>query len=801
MFKNYLLTGIRNINHQKFFSGINILGFAIGISCVILILIFVFYEFSYDKFYKGSDRIYRIAVEAKIGNTEIRQTWSSSLTFEKLLLDFPEIETGVKLIPLDKVPVSREEIKTYEENFFIVDSTFFHVFPIGLISGDPNEALSRPNTIAISRKIQGKLFGGQDAVGRIVSVDFEYGLGKKDFEITAVFNNVPENSHFHYDFLASSGTFPDLLNDPGWSSNNFVSYLKLKPGSDPEEFNLKLKDFTRKYMGGESYDEWVSKGNYWTYFLQPLTDIHLESDLNGELESNGNRNYVILFVIISVFILFLACINFMSLSTAKSSVRAKEVGIRKVYGANRMNLVNQFMGETIIISYISIFLGLILAELFLPVYNNIIGRELNIDYKIVIPLSLAGGIIIGVISGSYPSLLLSSFNPVRIITGKAGDVKTGGVLRRILVIFQFSISVGLIFSTVVVYYQLNYLNEKELGFLKENRLIISNPGKLKNGVNVFKESLMDLPEVKSVSGSNFLPGYGFSNIGFGAEDIESTFTLNIGVCDTKFLETMGIELRSGRFFSKDFPSDSSAVILNNKAARLLGWEGQAIGRKINNWDPDQRGDFHVIGVTEDFHYESLHSDIRPMALFLNGGYYDRNETYIIVNYETSSLRELLKAIENRWDEFSTDPFEFTFLEDDYNNLYLNEIRTRRLFGFFTVLSIIIACLGLLGLSSFVADQKRKEIGIRKVMGATRKSIVFYLNRRFFFWVLLANIIGAPAAWFMMNKWLENFSYRIQIPFWIFLFTLLLTIFISYVVVTFQTLRAASRNPSETLRYE
>jgi putative ABC transport system permease protein len=702
---------------------------------------------------------------------------------------------------LDKVPVYRDKTVSYESNFIIADSTFFNVFPIGMVSGNSRNALSRPNTMAISRKLQHKLFGDKDPVGEIVNVDFDYGLGKKEFEITAVFNDVPLNSHFHYDLLVSSHTFPDLINNPGWSANNFISYLKLKPGTNPGKFNGKLREFTRKYMGGDSFDEWVSKGNFWIYYLQPMRDIHLESDLNGEFETNGNKSYVLLFSVISIFILLIACINFMSLSTAKSSVRAMEVGVRKVYGARRTNLVNQFMGETILISYISIFLAIILVELFLPVYNSIIGRELSINYQILIPLLLIGGIIIGSIAGSYPSLLLSRFNPVVILRGKSGNLKTGELMRRVLVVFQFSISVILIISTLVVFLQLKYLSNKELGFLKENRLVISNPGKLKDKTEVFKQSLAELPDIKNVSGSNIIPGHEFSNIGFGAEEVESSFSFNIGVCDTRYQETMGIELKSGRFFSEEFPFDSCAAVLNSKAAKLLGWEDNALNKNLNNWNPELKGEFHVIGVIEDFHYESLHSEIRPMALFLNGGYYNRTERFIIASYKTQDLQNLLVSIEGIWENFSAEPFEYSFLEEEYDNLYLNEIRTRKLFGFFTFLSIVIAGLGLFGLSSFIADQKRKEIGIRKAMGASRRNIVSHLNQRFLVWVLIANFIGIPLSYILMNKWLENFVYHIDIPIWVSVITLLLTVIISYMVVTIQTYKAATRNPAETLRYE
>ncbi|MGC9342224.1 MAG: ABC transporter permease [Bacteroidales bacterium] len=790
MLKNYIVSAIRNINRQKVFSAINILGFSIGIACSILILIFVFHEISYDKFYQDSERIYRVAVEAKIGNTDIHQTHSSSLTFEKLLLEFPEIETGVKLIPIEKIPVKESGIVHYEDRFVIADSTFFEVFPIGLIKGTEEDALKRPNTIAISNSIAKKYFGDEEPVGKILEVKFDYGLGVKEFEVTAVFNDVPNNSHFHYELLASSMTFPDLLNNPGWTANNFISYLKLKEGADPEYFDEKLKEFTRKYMGEEKFDAWVEEGNYWIYYLQPMTKIHLESDLNGEMEANGNKKYVILFAIISGLILLIATINFMNLSTAKSSLRAKEIGIRKVYGARRSSLVSQFLGESMVIAYISVFFAMIIAELLLPYYNNIIGRELSINYKVLVPLMLGSGFIIGLFSGSYPSVFLSSFNTLKVLRSRSGDARTGEWMRRILVVFQFSISVVLIIATIVVFMQITYLQNKSLGFSKDNVLIVKNPGVLENKVISFKQDLASISGVLEVSGTNMIPGKSFSNIGFGAEGVDNSFTLNIGVCDVNYLKSLGVEMKAGRFFSESYPSDSSGIVINEKAANLLGWKEDAIGKKMNNWAGDNQGIFHVIGIFKDFHYESLHNEIRPMALFLNGGYYDFDEQYILIHYNTGDVASLISNVKAEWEKKSTEPFEFSFLEDDYNNLYINEIRTRRLFGFFTIISVIIASMGLFGLTSFIADQKKKEIGIRRVIGADIPRLVLYLNRQFIFWVLIANIIAWPLAWYFMSSWLENFAYRINLSVTIFIIASELSLLIAFGVMSLQTIKAA-----------
>ena len=432
-------------------------------------------------------------------------------------------------------------------------------------------------------------------------------------------------------------SFPDYVNDSGWSANNFITYLLLKKGASAEAFNEKLKDFTRKYMGGKGFDAWVAKGNFWEYYLQPLTAIHLTSDLNGEFEPNGNQTYVLVFSLVSIIILLIACINFMNLSTAKSSLRAREVGLRKVVGSGRRQLVVQFISESVMLSFIALALGMGLVHLLLPSFRSLVDRPLHLDYAgnpLLIPLLLALGLFVGVLSGSYPAFFLSSIKPVAALKNRgireAG--RGGSWLRNTLVVFQFSISIFLMIGTLVVFQQLKFFQNKKLGFRKDQVLVIRNADALGKSGERFKQSLKTNSKVLAVSGTSDLPGMGFSNIGFGAEGVDENFTLNICVCDRDFLKTLGLEMVQGRFFSKEFPSDSHAAILNEKAARLLNWGDDAVGKKINNWSKE-RGNFTVIGVVRDFHYESLHHEIRPMALFLSGGYYNRPEQVIAVKLQ------------------------------------------------------------------------------------------------------------------------------------------------------------------------
>jgi putative ABC transport system permease protein len=805
MIKNYFKVAIRNIFKHKAFSFINITGLAIGIACSVLILLFVTHELSYDRFHEKADRIHRIAVRASIGNTKIRQTYSSSETFRKLLLDFPEIEAGVKFFRLGEVPVISGERTFFESRFYAVDNTFFDIFTVPLIHGNPESVLKNPNTMVLTRDIAVKYFGTTDVIGRILRVDSKFGLRTKDFEITGVSENMPANSHFHYDILVSLASFPDWVNNTGWTANNFITYLLLKKGTSAETFNEKLKEFTRKYMGGERFDSWVAKGNSWEYYLQPITKIHLTSDLNGEFESNGNETYVYVFSVVSIIILLIACINFMNLSTAKSSLRAKEVGMRKVVGSGKNQLVAQFISESVILSFIALALGIGLVHLLLPSFRNLVNRPLELNYlhnPLVIPLLLALGLFVGVISGSYPAFFLSSIKPVAALKNRAfkGIDKGGAGLRNALVVLQFSISIFLMIGTLVVFQQMRFLQNKKLGFQKDQVLVIKNADALGKNIEAFKESLRKETSITGVSGTSTLPGMRFNNIGFGAEGVDEGFTLNICVCDQEFLKTLGLEMAQGRFFSKEFPSDSHAAVINEKAAKLLNWD-DPIGKRINNWSKE-RGNFTVIGVVKDYHYESLHHEIRPMALFLNGGYYQWSDQVIAARLETEDLPWTIKKIEKTWKEFASSiAFDYSFLDQDFDNLYINEKQTQKMFSAFSFLALFIACLGLFGLASFNVDQKTKEIGIRKVLGASVPGLVSNLNRNFVKWVLIANILAWPVAWYFMRGWLQNFAYRIDLRLWMFLLTAGLALLIAFVTVSFQTVRAASKNPVDSLRFE
>jgi putative ABC transport system permease protein len=801
MFKNHLKIALRNIKKHKTFSAVNIVGLAVGITCSILIWLFVGHERSYDRFHEKADRIFRLALRATLGDTKIDQTQTSSEVFRRLAAEFPEIEKGVKFYNPGRTPVILENRTFYESRLYAVDAPFFEVFTFPLIDGDPQTALTEPNSMVLSKATAEKYFGTTDVLENAIRADFSNSTGSAIFHITGVSENVPGNSHFHFDILVSSSTFPGLINEKDWGGTDFITYLLLTPGTSKNRFDEKLKEFTKRNLGGRGFDEWVAKGNYWEYYLQPITEIHLNSDLKGEFEANGNRTYIVIFSVISIIILLIACINFMNLSTAKSSIRAKEVGVRKVVGSRRRELMQQFLCESILLSFISLALGLAAIQILLPVYRNFVGRNLSMPYldnAAVIPSLLALGLVVGLFSGSYPAFFLSSFPPISVFRDITGRSSRSSLLRNILVVFQFAIAIFLIAGTLVVFQQLKFFQNKRLGFEKEQVLVVHNPGSLENSVSSFKETLRQNSHVSHVSGSNTLPSRSYRNMIFISKDVANKFNLNLCVCDFDFLETLKLEMAEGRFFSREFSTDTQAVILNERAVNALGWE-DPIGK--NFWSPGV-GKLSVIGVIKDYHYESLHQEIRPLALLLAAGSFQNEQNYISVRLSTENVFDTVRHIENTWKTFAPGhPFEYSFLDQDYNNLYANEKQIRSLFSVFSFLAIFISCLGLFGLASFVADLKTKEIGVRKVLGATVPNIVLHLTKGFTKGIVLANIIAWPLAYFAMNKWLQQFAYRIGIGLWIFVLSGILALGIALLTVSYHTIKAATSNPVDSLRYE
>jgi len=797
MLRNYLKVAIRNLFKHKAYSFINIFGLALGMASAVLIMLFVRYERSFDRFHENADRIQRVAVRALIGNTKIRQTFTPAILTPTLLEHYPEVERSVRFMDsFEGVTVKYGDLVFNEYWVCSTDADFFKVFSFPLTTGDPDSALQEPNTVVISATMAQKYFNGEDALDRVLNI------GGRDFRVTGVMADFPKNSHFHFDMLRSLTTYKESLADTNWFNNIYRTYLLLRTGASPASLEAKFPDIVRNYAtAGQDYDGWLARGNYWEYYLQPLTDIHLHSDLNGEFQANGNAAYVSASFLIALFILLIAAVNYMNLATARSANRAREVGIRKVVGSTRGPLLRQFLAESLTASFLALLLALALVHLLLPAFRALTMRNLSMPYledPVVIPALFGLALLLGVFSGSYPAFFLASVRPIAVLRGRFQSGSRNSGLRNVLVLVQFAISIFLVVGTLVVQRQTAFMRSQNLGFDKEHVVVLKTPVSLGERSQTFKDQLLSLPEISAVSGSDTTPGRSFRNWGCQAEGLDEGFTLNMCICDEGYQETMGLEVVEGRFFSREFSTDEKALVINEAAAKLIGWD-DPIGKTIT-YGPELT--FTVVGVVKDYHYESLHQSVRPGALMAQPGIWGTQEDYISACILPGDIPRTLSRIRNVWDTFMMGyPMEYSFLDSDYDALYHNEERTGRIFTVFAILAIGIGCLGLLGLASFAAEQKTREIGIRRVLGASVPGIMMLLSRDLIRWVALANLVAWPAAYFAMNRWLENFSTRIGLSWFLFVLAGLIALFIAWFSTSFQAYKAASTDPVSALKHE
>ena len=807
MFKNYLKIALRNFLKHKGFSFINVFGLAVGIACCLLILLFVVDELSYDRYHEKSDRIYRAGLFGFISGNEFHGVVTAAPMAQTLVDEYPEVEAATRARNFG-FPVFRYEDKVFsEEKVFWVDPSFFDVFTVTFIQGDPKTALDNPVTIVLTRSMAKKYFGEEDPLGKTINAD-----QRRDYLVTGVVEDVPKNSHFHYDFLASLSTYPDSQS-PVWVSNNYYTYFVLREGASPEEFEVKLGELVKKYVGpqiqaaaGISLEQFYESGGAYSYFIQPMTDIHLRSHLEFEVEPNGDISYVYIFSIIALGILLVACINFVNLSTARSSTRAREVGIRKTLGSNRPQLIRQFLAETIMLSLLAVLLALLLVQILLPVFNNLTGKQVAIPYLdnvFTIPLLLGLVVFIGLLSGLYPAFFLASFDPVAVLkTETAGSLKKSK-MRNVLVIFQFTVSIVLIVGTLVVQRQLNYIQNKDLGFNKEQTVIIKKTDDLSDKLKTFKQELLNNSSVLGATNTGNLIGGTFGNSAFrlAGESGEETYLLWTFFSDADFVKTYQMDMAAGRYFEEGREADNQAVVINETAVRNLGLE-DPVGAQIvalgNTREQEQSR--NIIGVVKDFHFESLHTQIRPMIIIMYGP--QNRGRFLSVRIGPENTRETIGFIENTWKKFALNQaFEFEFMDDYFGRVYEAEHRTGQIFLYFSILAIFIASLGLFGLASFVTAQRTKEIGIRKILGASESQIVVLLSTQFTKWILLGNILAWPTAYLLMRNWLHQFAYREGISILSFLGASLIVLIFALITVSSQTLKAASANPAKSLKHE
>jgi putative ABC transport system permease protein len=803
MIKNYLKTAWRNIRKNKLFSFINILGLSIGIALCFVIMLYVQDELSYDRFNKNAGNIARIAFDAEISGGKIFEAGVMPPVAQTMKKDFPEVQDATRLMPYGGSKITYKDKVFKDDQFAFIDPNFFSIFTLRFIEGDAKTALLQPHTVVITKHTAKKYFGDESAIGKIIG----FNNNTESFKVTGVIADIPFNAHFHFDMFGSLTGVENSRSD-SWLFGNFYTYLLLKPGTDYQKLEAKLPGMVAKYMGpqiqqqmGLSLEQFRTKGNVLGFVLQPLTSIHLYSHTNNELEPGGNALYVYIFAGIAIFMLIVACINFINLSTASASKRAKEVGVRKVAGSNSAQLIKQFLSESILITFFALLVAFVLVQSALPAFNTISGKQLSLDIKPV--LAFVGlGLIVGVIAGLYPAFYLSSFKPIAVLKGKPASNNKSFGLRSGLVVFQFFISVILIIGTIVVYQQMKFIQNKDIGYNKEQLLTIPNSYILGKNEQVFKQEMLQDTRIANATMSWYKPA-GPSNYNNALAYPQGNDKLIVnGVdyhVDEQYIPTLAMQMVTGRNFSKDFPTDSSGIILNETAVRALGWNNNNVVGKIVIRQNSEKGNnypFHVIGVVKNFNFKSLHETISPLFMSL------QPEGGLIFKIKTTDIAGVLATMKKNWDAYKPEePFTYAFMDDLFNKTYAAEQKTGTILNIFSVLTIFVACLGLFGLATYTAEQRTKEIGIRKVLGASVIQVTQMLSKEFLKLVLIASLIAFPVAWWAINKWLQSFAYRINISWWVFAVAGLSALAIALITVSFQAIKAAVANPVKSLRTE
>ena len=809
MFYNFFKTALRNIFRHKSYVIINIIGLSVGIACSLLILLFIRHELNFDKFNDKYDRIYRVVLDGKIGETELKGAFTPAPLARTLLTDYPEVESAIRMERWNEVLFRIEDRNYVEENVMLADSSFFDIFSIPLLKGNPKKALAEPYTVVLTETQAHKYFGKEDPLGKHLRINSDTNL----YTITGVMKDVPENCHFEFHVLISFLSHW-RAKEEFWLSNSFATYVLLKEGTSATELEKKLPAMVEKYAGpqvvqtlGIDLEQFVASGNRYGFFLQPLSDIHLNPGINQDFKPSSDRKYVYIFSVVSLIIIIVAGINYMNLSTARSVNRAREVGLRKVVGSSRKLIVWQFLLESVLLCFISLIFAVLLVELMLPYYNNLLQINLSVHYFskwYIIPGLLLVAVIIGIFSGSYPALFLSSFKPVSVLYGKLKLGISNVHIRSGLVVIQFIITICLILSSLIIYRQIKYMVNKDLGFNKEMQFVIRRTDALRKSIPAFKQEIEKLPGVIGSTNSTAIPGYPNNHNGFLMEGKTSdqTYLMQVNWADYDYLKTYGIEIKEGRFFSPDFSSDTLAMVINESAVKEFGLTDPFGTRFIEPArEGEQRKIFNVIGVVKDFHYQALRERIYPHVFILKPKDWDWTG-YITLRLAPENLKNTVKEIEKTWDKFTNnEPLEYFFLDEDFRKFYVEEIRTSRIAVAFSLLAIIIACLGLFGLTSFATELRSREIGIRKVMGSSINRIIVLFARETVFLILISAIPAWILAYFLMKNWLMNFHFHIHMQPWEFIAAFIMALVIALLTICYRTYRAAIVNPSEVLKYE
>ncbi|SEI96491.1 putative ABC transport system permease protein [Dyadobacter sp. SG02] len=811
MLKNYFKIAWRNLVRNRVFSAINIAGLAIGLASCMLISLYVIDELRFDRFHEKSDRIVRVTFKGTMQGGIINESHAMPPTAAALKAEYPEVLESTRLRHSGKPLVMLNNQLYNDEKLAFVDSNFFSVFTFPFIAGNAKTALLEPNTIVLSETTARKYFGKTDVVGKIVTFkDWD-----KALRVTGVMKDMPSNSHLRFDLLGSMVTL-DESRSTSWLTSEFFTYLLLPKGYDYKKLEAKLPATIDKYISpqlkqsmGVTIAEFRKQGNNLEFRLQPLTDIHLHSDFEYDLDVNGDITYVYIFGAVAVMMLLIACINFMNLSTAGSSKRAREVGVRKVMGSEKSELVGQFLTESILLTSLALVLAILLSIVALPVFNDLSGKNLSLQWDAVpglIPAVIGFALFVGIFAGSYPAFFLSSFKPITVLKGGSSVIKLSSSgksfnLRSGLVVFQFFMSIILIVGTTVVFQQLQFIRNKKLGYNKD-QVIVVPVWSLGKNMETFREGLIRDSRVANISLSGYVPAGPSDNNNFTVNPDGKTDrmvkTLRYEV-DYNYLPTLGMEMARGRNFSKEYGMDSTAIIINETAVKIFGWTPEnAMDRLITRNDNEGRkATYHVIGIVKDFHFRSMHERIGPLVMTLNNGW-----GWMMVKTRSAEVSGLVASMKKNWDGFHPDmPFSYTFLDERFNETYKAEQKTGQILGTFAGLTIFVACLGLFGLATFTAEQRTKEIGVRKVLGASVAGIITLLSKDFLKLVIIALLIATPAAWWLMDRWLQEFAYKIDVTWWMFALAGALSVLVALCTISYQSVKAALMNPVESLRSE
>ena len=807
MLTNYFKIVLRSINRQKFYFFINIFGLSIGMASTILILLFVTDELSYDRFHSDADRTYRVGIHGRLAGQEFNGCTSAAPMAGVLSTEIPEIEETIRLNMWRNIVIKFDDKSFNEPELVLADSNFFDFFSFQLLEGNADEVLKGPDKLVLTETTATRYFGytpgsGESPIGKVVKL----GNGDRTCMITGIVADPPHNSHFHFQLLMSMDSW-DYSRDVQWTSNSFYTYFKVN-----EHAQLPLDDkfegLVSKYVGPEIYqflgvdlEEFRKQGGDYGYVTEKMTDIHLYSTLDDQLEPGGNIDYLYIFGSIAIFIIVIACINFMNLATARAASRAKEVGIRKTIGAQRTALVRQFFAESVMYAILSLVISIVLIAILLPAFQALSGKSITLltllqpHYAVGIVLLT---LLVGFGAGTYPALYLTSFKPVEVLKGKirAGFRSSG--IRNVLVVLQFCISIGLIISTILVFQQLEFLQSKKLGFEKENVLVLDNLAQLGTNRKVFKDWLQEYEGVQQASFSNMVIPHLNNNSVFrpvGENAVDNLFFYYF--VDQDHMETMGMEMVAGRFFSEDIASDSAGFLLNEAAMRQLGWDTYEDKQVLSFYNSEEGTPLHAVGVVKDFNFESLKVNVRPLLML-----YRPQSGMMSIRLKKDNVAMTVAEIERKWKSLSDNaPFEFVFLDSDFDALFREEQRMGSIFLVFTVLAIVIACLGLFGLASYTTEQRAKEMGIRKVMGASVTRLVGLLSGSFTKLVLISFVITAPIAWYGMNEWLNSFAYRVPIGALSIAAGGVIALVVTWFTISFQSIKAARANPVQSLRSE